>query len=82
MLVTISSSGNSPNIISALHAAVQLGLVTVTISGMDGNNRSRRMGLLNFYVPATRYGLVEASHQVILHCWLDCYMDHFVSGKL
>lgn len=77
MLVTISSSGNSPNIIKALHVAREMQLTTVTLSGMDENNHSRKMGTLNFFVPAATYGLVESSHQVLLHCWLDYYMEYF-----
>lgn len=74
ILVTISSSGNSPNIIRAIDAAREIGLRVITVSGMKPNNRSRQMGDLNFYIPADTYGIVESSHQVLLHCWLDKFM--------
>ncbi|MGD9971483.1 MAG: SIS domain-containing protein [Desulfatirhabdiaceae bacterium] len=74
MLVTISSSGNSPNVVAALEAAGSLGLKTVTLSGMKEDNKSRQMGDLNFYVPGITYGMAECSHQAILHCWLDVFM--------
>jgi len=75
ILVTISSSGNSPNIIKALETARELGVATITLSGLGADNQSRKLGDLNFYIPAPTYGLVEAGHQVLLHCWLDLYME-------
>jgi D-sedoheptulose 7-phosphate isomerase len=75
LLVTVSSSGNSPNVIKAIERARTMGLVVITISGMNPDNRSRTMGDLNFWVPAETYGMVEASHQALLHCWLDTYLD-------
>ena len=71
MLTTISSSGNSPNIVRAIGAAREFGLRIVTLSGMKPDNRSRQMGDLNFYIPAQTYGLVESAHATVLHCWLD-----------
>ena len=75
VLVTISSSGNSPNIIRVIETAHELGIAVVTVSGMKHDNRSRQMGDINFYVPGETYGIVESSHQALLHCWLDRLMD-------
>jgi D-sedoheptulose 7-phosphate isomerase len=75
VLITISSSGNSPNIIEAITMADAIGLQVVTLSGMSPQNRSRQLGALNFFVPANTYGLVESCHQALLHCWLDKYME-------
>lgn len=85
MLITISSSGNSPNIINALASANERKLKVVTLSGMKEGNKSRKYGDLNFYVPLHEYGLVEAAHQVILHCWLDKYIsgrDRVINEKV
>ena len=73
-LITISSSGNSPNILRALEAARELGLSIVTLSGLRPDNSSRKLGDLNFYVPAKTYGIVESVHQVLLHLCLDRFM--------
>lgn len=75
LLITISSSGNSPNIIEAINMAKEIGLRVVTLSGMKPQNRSRQLGDLNFYIPAETYGLVESCHQTLLHCWLDRFME-------
>lgn len=82
MLVTISSSGNSPNILAAITAARTQGLAIVTLSGKNPDNASRSLGDLNFYVPVPRYGWVESSHQVVLHYWLDQFMDAHHTGAV
>ncbi|MBC87215.1 MAG: phosphoheptose isomerase [Bdellovibrionaceae bacterium] len=74
ILVTISSSGNSPNIVSAIEAALDKGMKVITLSGMNPENQSRSRGTLNVYVPAPFYGVVESCHQVILHAWLDQFL--------
>jgi D-sedoheptulose 7-phosphate isomerase len=82
LLITISSSGNSPNIIRALEVARAAGLKIVTLSGKAPDNRSRTMGDLNFYVPADRYGWVESAHHVVLHYWLDQYLNIHGAGAV
>jgi D-sedoheptulose 7-phosphate isomerase len=73
-LVTISSSGNSPNILRAIETARELGLSVITLSGLRPDNKSRKLGDLNFYVPAKTYGVVESIHQVLLHLCIDRFM--------
>jgi D-sedoheptulose 7-phosphate isomerase len=75
LLATISSSGNSPNVVNAIASARKLGLKVVTFSGMKPDNKSRRAGDLNFYVSAWTYGIVESSHHVLLHAWLDSFIN-------
>lgn len=82
VLVTISSSGNSPNIVRAIEMAREIGLTIITLSGMREDNKSRKMGDLNFYVPAETYGMVESAHQIILHYWLDLFMNDFPKNDI
>ena len=42
---------------------------------MKAENASRRLGDLNVFVPALTYGIVESAHQVLLHAWLDRFMN-------
>lgn len=74
LLVTISSSGNSPNILRAQEAARGIGMEVVTLSGLKPDNASRSAGDLNIYVPAKSYGIVECAHQTLLHSWLDSFL--------
>jgi len=82
LLIAISSSGNSPNIVRALEAARSIGLRVVTLTGMNADNRARALGDLNFHVPLARYGWTESAHQVILHYWFDQYLCEHRQGAL
>ena len=82
LVIAISSSGNSPNIVRALDASRALALQSVTLTGMKPDNRARRLGDLNFYVPLSRYGLTESAHQVLLHHWFDQYLHQFRGGAI
>ena len=82
LLITISSSGNSPNILLAIEAARAIGLRVVTLSGKASDNRSRTMGDLNFFVPSSRYGWVESAHHVVMHHWLDQYLNMYGGGAV
>ena len=72
LLVVISSSGNSPNVVRAIEAARDIGMMVATFTGLKPDNESRKRGDLNFFVPAKTYGIVECAHQLLLHAWLDC----------
>jgi len=82
MVISISSSGNSPNVVRGLEAAAARRLQIVTLSGMRSDNRSRALGDLNFYAPLQRYGWVESAHQVILHYWFDQYLHLHGKGAI
>jgi D-sedoheptulose 7-phosphate isomerase len=71
MVVAISSSGNSPNIVRAVVQAKKLGGTVITISAMNEDNAIRKLGDLNFYIPAETYGLAETAHAAVLHFWMD-----------
>ncbi len=71
VLVAISSSGSSPNILRASREAVRLGGEVVTLSAMRADNPLRSVGVLNFHVAADGYGLAETCHAAILHFWID-----------
>lgn len=71
MLVAISSSGRSPNILAAVALARRLGMMIVTLSAMSPRNPLRARGDLNAYVAAASYGLAETCHAAILHRWMD-----------
>lgn len=71
MLVAISSSGNSPNIVSAVKIAKGRGGKVVTLSAMSADNAIRKIGDLNFYLPARTYGMAETGHAALLHYWMD-----------
>ena len=74
VLVAISSSGRSENILQGVQAARQKTCTIVTLSGFTPDNPLRALGDVNFYVPSPHYGLVEIIHHSICHCILDVLM--------
>lgn len=71
LLVAISSSGSSANILRATRAAKERSCAIVTLTGFDIDNPLRRMGDINFYIKSHAYGYVEIAHLTICHCLLD-----------
>ena len=67
LLLTVSSSGQSENIVRALTGAKEKGCRVVTLSGFKPDNASRCMGDLNFYVPSSIYAYVESAHTALAH---------------
>lgn len=70
LLILISSSGNSQNILNAAQFAMDKADM-ITLSGFEPNNYLRAWygpkSLMHFYVPSKDYGIVENMHQIILH---------------
>lgn len=71
VLMAISSSGRSENILRGAEAAERVGCRVVTLSGLRPDNPLRHRGELNFYVPSDSYGYVEITHLAICHCIVD-----------
>ena len=76
VLVAISSSGRSENILRAVRAMLGRGGLVLTLSGFAPDNPLRALGQGNFHVPVQSYGLVEVLHHSICHCLLDAIVAH------
>ncbi|MBR5336541.1 MAG: SIS domain-containing protein [Lachnospiraceae bacterium] len=75
LLVAISSSGNSQNIIRAIDMAENLGGEVITLTGFKEDNAARKRGVINVYVPCEEYGIVESIHNLILQQVVDIIME-------
>lgn len=71
LLVAISSSGNSQNIINAIEVAREKKAAVVTFTGFKPDNRVKQMGDVNIFVPCEKYGVVESIHNLILQQIVD-----------
>jgi D-sedoheptulose 7-phosphate isomerase len=71
VLIAVSSSGESENIVKAAAAARAKGCRVVTMTGFNPMNRLRQVGNMNVYVPATAYGYVETAHALMAHWVTD-----------
>ncbi len=75
VLIAISSSGKSINILNAVAAARKIGCQVITFSGFQANNPLSKLGDVNFYVDSKEYGFVEVSHVALLHSILDYILE-------
>jgi len=75
LLVAISSSGRSANIVQAVIAARKACCAVITFTGFTAENPLRRLGDLNFYIASERYGFVEIGHLTLCHAVLDFLCD-------
>jgi phosphoheptose isomerase len=66
VLVAVSSSGRSPNIVSAIAWARDHGLRTIAITGFGGG-QARATAEVAIHVDSTNYGVVEDLHQSVMH---------------
>ena len=73
LLVAISSSGKSSNILEAVKITRSLYVPVITLSGFSSENPLRTLGDLNFWVDRPDYGLVEMTHFILLHTIIDLW---------
>jgi len=66
VLIVISSSGRSPNIIRALEWAGANGLSTIALTGFDGQP-ARSLSTVSIHVDTRNYGIIEDAHQACMH---------------
>jgi len=74
MLILISASGNSKNLIAALKTSQVMGMKSYSLTGFDGGELRRMTLGSNVHVPSNmgEYGLVEDAHLAICHMVTEC----------
>ena len=77
LVITISSSGNSPNVVSVLEYCKENNIKSLALSGLKNDNKSITLADYSIYVPMKTYGMVECIHQIFLHLILDESMEIF-----
>jgi len=66
VLIAVSSSGRSPNIVRSLSWAREHGIRTIALTGFDGGDASS-IAEVSIHVNGSNYGIVEDLHQSIAH---------------
>lgn len=72
-LLAISTSGNSPNVVAAIHAAHEKRMQVVALTGRNGGRMAPVLGAgdVEVRVPAERTSRIQEVHLVVLHCLCD-----------
>ena len=82
VLLAISTSGHSPNVLVAIDAARELEMVTLALTGRDGGRMAEQLGgediEIRAVAPAT--ARIQETHILIIHCLCDL-VDWLLFGK-
>jgi D-sedoheptulose 7-phosphate isomerase len=78
VVVLISSSGKSSNIINGVLQARKLGVPIITLSGFKSDNPLRNLGDVNFWCNSEAYNVVEMTH----HIWLLAIVDYIIETQI
>jgi len=76
LLIAISGSGNSPNVLRAIEYANANGMKTLGVTGYDGG-KLQKIAQHNVHVPSYNMGAVESVHMVLFHYLLDTLYEKF-----
>lgn len=76
VVVLISASGKSPNMVNAARYAKQAGHTVITCTGFEEGNPLQSIGDINFWADSRAYNIIECIHQV----WLLAVCDMLI-GK-
>lgn len=74
IIILISSSGRSKNLLNACKFAKKKNYFVSTFTGFQKNNPLSRLGNVNFWVNSNKYNTVEMAH----HIWLVALVDSFL----
>ena len=77
LVILISSSGQSPNMLNGAKQAREMGLPILTLSGFLSDNPLRTLGDVNLWVDSTAYNIGEMTH----HVWLLANIDYLIEQK-
>lgn len=83
VLLAISTSGNSANVIAAIRAAQDRGMPVVALTGKGGGHIGAMLheGDVHLCVPHARTARIQEVHLLIIHCLCDG-IDHALLGEL
>jgi D-sedoheptulose 7-phosphate isomerase len=81
VLIAISTSGNSTNVMEAISAAHERGMIVVALTGRDGGNMGPLLSENDFHicVPTQRTARIQEVHLLTIHCLCDL-IDNLLFG--
>ena len=76
LIVLISVSGESENLIKAAELSKEIGLTTITFTGRSKNNSLSKLGDISFWVDSHAYNIVECIHMI----WITSVIDKIIGS--
>ena len=81
ILITISSSGSSKNIINAIKVAKKMSIATISLTGFKGG-LSKKLSKYNVHINSQNYGIVESLHHTIMNIISQYIKNKSLSSKI
>jgi len=83
VLLAISTSGNSANVIQAIHAAHERNMIVLALTGRDGGDIAKILKDSDFEirVPSDRTARIQEVHLVVIHCLCDFIDTQLFGGN-
>ena len=78
ILILISSSGTSNNIINAAKYCNENNIPLITLSGFDKSNPLAKLGDVNIHINSNNYNYIEMSHHIILVSIVDIFAENLI----
>ena len=80
ILLSVSSSGNSENIIRAIETAKSMSMLTISFVGFDGG-RAKEISDFVLHVRADNYGICEDAHHALMHIFAQFIRLSFINDS-
>ncbi len=77
IIILISSSGKSPNVVEAAKRAKEIGLYIAAFTGFAQDNPLGALADINFWVDSRSYNIVECTHMI----WLTAVVDLLIGAS-
>jgi D-sedoheptulose 7-phosphate isomerase len=77
LVILISSSGSSQNVVNAAHYCVENSIKLVTFTGFNGNNPLAKLGSINLFLDSSAYNIIECIHMI----WLTMACDYIIGNN-
>tara|TARA_Y100001970_G_C14258493_1_gene877471 strand:- start:468 stop:1010 length:543 start_codon:yes stop_codon:yes gene_type:complete len=75
LVILISSSGNSMNMVNAANYCKKVNMDVITLTGFSKNNKLNNLGRINFWIDSDEYNIVEMTHHIILLLLVDGFIN-------
>ena len=73
LIILMSSSGTSKNIVNAAQYCKSNKIDLITLSGFNKDNPLSKLGNINFHIDSNKYNYIEMSHHIILLALVDIF---------
>lgn len=72
ILLAITTSGTSPNVVNASRVAREIGMICIALTGSGRQTPLAKLADVRIQIPSVETSIVQEMHTFVLHYWCDC----------